>query len=154
MHEDLSLDLITRGKSIIIRDMTSNRPMLAEDYTQLQWMNVGLMKHLAGDVAIASVVTFGVAPIISVIDKSIVQRAAGTHSIVNSMFESATSIVRSPVTFVRSPAFLLMWGVYGSTFATGKFLSKFRKNKSSTCTCHLTVLRMYFSKLLQNIPRP
>ena len=71
-----------------------------------------LLSKLAGDVIVACGVTFGIAPFMSVIDKSIVQRAAGTHSIVQSCTESVTTIARKPVTFLKSPMFLMMWGVY------------------------------------------
>ncbi len=82
--------------------------------------NIQLTKQLAGDVAIASVVAAGIAPFISIIDKSVVQCAAGTHTISQSILESVTGIARNPVAFVKSPAFLLMCGVYGSTYTTGK----------------------------------
>ena len=76
---------------------------------------------LVGDVAVACSITFGIAPILSVIDKAIVQKAAGTHSIVQSSLESVVNIARNPVGFIKSPVFLLMWGVYAATYTTGKF---------------------------------
>ena len=54
------------------------------------------------------------------VDKAIVQRAAGTHTILQSCVESLTSIFRNPVGYVKSPMFLMMWGVYASTYTTGK----------------------------------
>lgn len=81
-----------------------------------------LLSKLAGDVIVACGVTFGIAPFMSVIDKSIVQRAAGTHSIVQSCTESVTTIARKPVTFLKSPMFLMMWGVYAATYTTANCL--------------------------------
>ena len=52
----------------------------------------------------------------------IVQKAAGTHSMTQSCVESVRSMVRHPISFVRSPTFLMMWGVYASTYCTGKIM--------------------------------
>lgn len=107
--------------------MSAKRSILTDNY-----LDVGrkddfvVLKQLAGDVATASVVALGIAPFISIIDKSVVQRAAGTHTVGHSLLESIIKISRNPITFLRSPAFLLMWGVYGSTYATGQFLGRFR----------------------------
>ena len=79
-----------------------------------------LFSKLAGDVIVACGVTLGIAPFMSVIDKSIVQRAAGTHTIAQSCLESVTTMVRNPINFVKSPMFLMMWGVYAATYTTGE----------------------------------
>ena len=79
-----------------------------------------LISKLVGDVIVGCGVTFSIAPFISIIDKSIVQRAAGTHTIVQSCMESTSNIVRNPVSFMKSPMFLMMWGVYAATYTTGK----------------------------------
>jgi uncharacterized protein (UPF0218 family) len=79
-----------------------------------------LIAKLAGDVIVACGVTLGIAPFMSVIDKSVVQRAAGTHTIVQSCVESVSAMVRNPSNFVRSPMFVMMWGVYAATYTTGE----------------------------------
>jgi hypothetical protein len=81
-----------------------------------------LLPKLAGDVLVACTVTLGVAPFMSVIDKAIVERANGTKTILKSSAASIASIVRSPVTFVKSPVFLMMWGVYAATYTTANCL--------------------------------
>lgn len=75
-----------------------------------------LRKNLLGDVVVACGVTFMVAPFMTVVDKAIVQRAAGTHGVLLSAVESVTSMARNPVSYVRSPMFLMMWGVYAATY--------------------------------------
>jgi hypothetical protein len=77
-----------------------------------------LVAKLAGDVIVACGVTLGIAPFMSIIDKSIVQNAAGTHTIVQSCAESISTIFRNPVSFVKSPMFLMMWGVYAATYSS------------------------------------
>ncbi len=81
-----------------------------------------LSSKLVGDVVVACGVTFGVAPFMAVIDKAIVQRAAGTHTILQSSLQSVTTMVRNPVTYIKSPMFLMMWGVYAATYTTGEFI--------------------------------
>lgn len=92
--------------------------------TDNEFLSPDLMVKFAGDVIVAFGVTLGIAPFMSVIDKSVVQRAAGTHTIIQSCVESVTTIVRNPASFVKSPMFVMMWGVYAATYTTGKKLHK------------------------------
>ena len=59
-------------------------------------------------------------PFVSIVDKAVVQRAAGTHSVLQSGLESVTTIIRKPFAYVKSPTFLMMWTVYAATYTTGK----------------------------------
>jgi hypothetical protein len=88
--------------------------------TFLSESDLGL--KFTGDILVALSVTFGVSPFLSVIDKAIVQKAAGTHSILQSSFESTVNIARNPGSFIRSPVFLAMWGVYAATYSTGEWV--------------------------------
>lgn len=76
---------------------------------------------LTGDILVAVSITFGVSPILSVIDKAIVQKAAGTHSILQSSLDTTVNIARNPGNFIKSPVFLAMWGVYAATYSIGEF---------------------------------
>ncbi|VEU35299.1 unnamed protein product [Pseudo-nitzschia multistriata] len=77
-----------------------------------------LGSKLAGDMLVAATVTFGVSPFLTVVDKAIVESTAGTNSILQSSINSLRSMARNPVEYVRSPTFLLMWGVYSATYTT------------------------------------
>jgi len=77
-----------------------------------------LRDELVGDLLSAVVTTLGVAPFMSVIDKAIVQNANKSHTISSSVRGSLLTICRDPIGFVKSPMFLMMWGVYASTYAT------------------------------------
>ena len=68
---------------------------------------------VVSDVLAAAGTAFCVAPAISILDQAIVQNASGTKTLSASLKDSVTSMVKRPATFVRSPAFLLLWGVYG-----------------------------------------
>ena len=80
--------------------------------------NTHLGSKLAGDALVATGVTFGVAPFLTVIDKAIVESAAGTNSVLSSAVNSLKSMARSPIEYLKSPTFLLMWAVYGATYTT------------------------------------
>ena len=73
---------------------------------------------LLGDIVVGCGITFAVAPFMTTVDKAIVQRAAGTHTIVSSVTESTRMMLSNPVSFVKSPVFLMMWGVYAATYCT------------------------------------
>lgn len=77
---------------------------------------------LTGDILVAVSITFGVSPILSVIDKAIVQKAAGTHSILQSSLDTTVNIARNPGNFIKSPVFLAMWGVYAATYSIANCL--------------------------------
>jgi hypothetical protein len=81
-----------------------------------------LADKLLGDVVIGTGVTFCVAPALTVIDKAVFQRAAGSHTLVTSGIETMGSIIRAPLSYIKSPTFLLMWGVYAATFSCANSL--------------------------------
>lgn len=81
-----------------------------------------LGEKILGDVMVAFGVTLGVAPFMTVVDKAIVQRANGSHSILSSAAESLKGMARNPIAYTKSPMFLMMWGVYGLTYATANSL--------------------------------
>jgi len=88
---------------------------------------------LAGDVMVACGVSFGITPFMVIIDKAIVQRAAGTHTILRSSAESFSSMIYNPYRIVKSPTFLMMWTVYAATYSTVnscKTILKYRKQQS------------------------
>ena len=72
--------------------------------------------EVLSDVLAAAGTALCVAPAISILDQAIVQNASGAKNLKNSMLDSFTQMVKKPATFARSPAFLLLWGVYGGTY--------------------------------------
>ena len=97
--------------------------------------NTQLGSKLLGDALVALGVTFGISPFLTVIDKAIVESAAGTTSILASCRTSLYSIARQPLDYIKSPTFLLMWGVYGLTYTTA--------NAFKTLEEHVTYNREY-----------
>jgi len=83
---------------------------------------INLPSKIAGDILIGSAVTFFVAPFLTVVDKAIVESAAGSRTLIESGVESLRGILRNPMQYVKSPTFLMMWGVYAATYSTANSL--------------------------------
>jgi hypothetical protein len=81
-----------------------------------------LREKLLGDVIIAFSVTGTIAPFLTVVDKALVQRSVGSHTIWSSGKESVKAMVRQPVTYFRSPTFLWMWATYALTYSAANSL--------------------------------
>ncbi|OEU11735.1 hypothetical protein FRACYDRAFT_263301 [Fragilariopsis cylindrus CCMP1102] len=77
-----------------------------------------LGSKLIGDAMVATGVTFCVSPFLTVVDKAIVESAAGSNTIIKSGINSIKSMARNPVEYIKSPTFLLMWAVYSATYTT------------------------------------
>jgi hypothetical protein len=73
-------------------------------------------KSLCSDALAAAGTALCVAPAIAILDQAIVENAAGRKTLQRSLVDSMSSLVRRPQQFARSPAFLLLWGVYGGTY--------------------------------------
>lgn len=73
--------------------------------------------EIIADVLAATGTAFCVAPAIAILDQAIVQNASGAKSLSSSVKDSLKQLVTQPAKFARSPAFLLLWGVYGGTYA-------------------------------------
>jgi len=84
--------------------------------------STSLSSKLVGDAVVGTSVTFLMAPFLTVVDKAIAQRAAGTHTLAQSSMQTLQSIMKKPTAFVRNPAFLYVWAVYASTYTTANSL--------------------------------
>jgi hypothetical protein len=73
-------------------------------------------KSLLCDALAAAGTALCVAPAIAILDQAIVENAAGSKTLTRSLKDSVTQLVRKPLHFAKSPAFLLLWGVYGGTY--------------------------------------
>lgn len=118
------LDSIVKRQTHSLNRQRTRIPALTK--TTDSTLSSDLSLKITGDVGVAAGVTFAVSPFIVAIDKAVVQKAAGTHTISRSIVESMTNMMRNPVSFIKSPTFLMMWGVYCATYTTGK--TKMAKN--------------------------
>lgn len=106
---DRFMDKVSKDK-VIKKKESRNRAISEADYH--------LGEKLSGDVLSSIVTSICVSPFITIVDKAIVQRAAGSHTISKSILASVSNILRNPIVYFRSPMFLMMWGVYASTYTT------------------------------------
>jgi hypothetical protein len=88
-----------------------------------------LSDKLLGDVLVAALVTFGFSPAIAAIDRAIVEKAAGSHTILESIKHTMKSMAREPGTYFKSPMFLFMWGVYAATYSTANCLKTITEHR-------------------------
>jgi len=88
-----------------------------------------LSERLLGDVVIGCGVTAVVSPFLTVIDKALVQKSAGTHTVVGSMLGSVTSMLRNPVAYAKSPTFLWMWLTYAATYSVANSIKTITEHR-------------------------
>lgn len=99
-----------------------------------------LPQKLGGDLLCAATVTAVAAPFLTIIDKALVERAAGSKSVIGSAQESLTFMVRHPIHYLKSPTFLWMWATYAATYSAAnslQTLTEYRqvvRNQSTSCT--------------------
>ena len=91
-------------------------------FRKREHVSSNLGQKVIGDIAIGSAVTFSVVPFLTVVDTAIVRKAAGTHTMLSSAADSLATMVRNPVAYLKSPAFLFMWVTYAATYSTANSL--------------------------------
>ncbi|XP_037039948.1 uncharacterized membrane protein C365.16-like [Bradysia coprophila] len=75
-----------------------------------------LPMRLAVESSAAMLSAFTVAPVISIVDKAIVSNASGKEKLISCLVNGFKTFFTRPVYFLRQPAFLMIWGVYGGTY--------------------------------------
>src|SRR5688500_16643580 len=75
-------------------------------------------RRLAADTIAAACASAIVSPLITIIDRSIVENASGAKTLVFSLRSGAVNMVVQPFDFLRSRAFGLVWGLYFLTYLT------------------------------------
>ncbi|KAL7573902.1 hypothetical protein ACA910_001916 [Epithemia clementina (nom. ined.)] len=81
-----------------------------------------LAKQLVGDVVVGVSVTALIAPSLTVVDKALVQRSAGSHTFMASAQQSLSYMFQRPWSYLKSPTFLWMWATYATTYSTANAL--------------------------------
>jgi hypothetical protein len=99
--------------------------------------SVGMLERLAGDVLVAATVTGAVSPFLTIVDKAIVQRAAGSHSVLQSARASVAAMLSQPATYFRSPTFLWMWATYASTYSAANCLRTITEQREYEALRHV-----------------
>lgn len=79
--------------------------------------STNLGTKLMGDLVAAASASFFVAPMVSAVDKALVENASGKERLVTSFFKSLGECIKHPIQYVKAPQFRWIWFVYGSTYA-------------------------------------
>jgi len=65
-----------------------------------------------------------VAPLVSIVDEAIFSNASGKATVIQSFRQSFTKLLRHPIQFLRSPTFIWIWAVYGSTYVVSNVVER------------------------------
>ncbi|KNC97167.1 uncharacterized protein SPPG_09478 [Spizellomyces punctatus DAOM BR117] len=99
-----------------------------------------MSRLLLAESACAISAAFLVAPFISIIDKSIFANASGREPLVRGIVSGFKSLFLHPTQFLRQMPFILVWGVYSSTYCVANVVE---------CLCeHRWNIDWFFPKFL------
>jgi len=81
------------------------------------------LRLLVGDAVSSAVIGFAVTPFVLIIDKAVTEAMSGAaKSVGASIVSSSQTLLRSPVKFVASPSFVVMWAAFGATYIAANAL--------------------------------
>ncbi|GBB99367.1 hypothetical protein RclHR1_00350023 [Rhizophagus clarus] len=75
-------------------------------------------KKLGIDLIAAASAAFTVSPFIAIVDRSIIENTSGRNKLGTALKNGFIGLLTKPHRLIRSPSFLLVFGVYFSTYAT------------------------------------
>ncbi|KAH6856047.1 hypothetical protein B0I37DRAFT_67257 [Chaetomium sp. MPI-CAGE-AT-0009] len=90
--------------------------------TNTKWNTKNLAQRLGADFLAAASAAVLVAPIISIIDRSIMENASGRRPLVESLKSSFQTLFRTPHRIILSKPFALIFALYGGTYLTANTL--------------------------------
>ncbi|WPG99553.1 putative membrane protein [Acrodontium crateriforme] len=102
-----------------------------------EWNTRNLGKRLTVDLASAAAAGGLVAPIISIIDKAIIENASGRRPMMPSIQASISALIFSPHRFLASKPFALIFMLYTGTYFTANCLDTYKstvQNKHAAST--------------------
>ncbi|KAK3986539.1 hypothetical protein QBC44DRAFT_248022 [Cladorrhinum sp. PSN332] len=104
---------------------TTNTTTTTNTTSSSKWNTKNLFLRLGADALSAASAAVLVAPIISIIDRSIMENASGRSPLLTSLRTSFLSLLRSPQTMITSRPFRLIFALYGGTYLTANTLDTF-----------------------------
>ncbi|KAH6634830.1 hypothetical protein B0J18DRAFT_31926 [Chaetomium sp. MPI-SDFR-AT-0129] len=102
------------------------------------WNTKNLGLRLGTDLASAATAAVMVAPVISIIDRSIMENASGRRSLFDSFKSSFKTLLRSPHRVIVSKPFALIFAVYGGTYLTANTLDTATSTTRALPATHVT----------------
>lgn len=88
-------------------------------------------------------------------DQAIIENTSGRRTLLASLRSTALQLITRPHAFVRKPAFLLLWGVYGGTYTAANTINTIcdKVEASSTARVSSKFLGVSFTNLSLNISK-
>lgn len=93
-----------------------------------------LLMRLGVEWTAAILSAFTVAPAISIVDKAIVSNASGKEKLASCLINGIKTFATKPVYFLRQPAFLMIWGVYGGTYVVANSIESIAERSKASPT--------------------
>jgi len=125
-------------RSTLKPEIMSPTPSTTTTPSTTQWNTHNLGLRLGADVASAATAGILVAPIITAIDKAIIENASGRQTLGLSLRESLTTFLTRPHHFIVSKPFALIFALYAGTYVTANLLdtsaSTVKGNAATTTT--------------------
>ncbi|EAQ87557.1 hypothetical protein CHGG_04176 [Chaetomium globosum CBS 148.51] len=106
--------------------------------TTTKWNTKNLGLRLGADFLGAASAAALVAPIISIIDRSIMENASGRRPLVDSLKASFQTLLRTPHRIILSKPFALIFTLYGGTYLTANTLDTATSTRHSLPANHVT----------------
>ncbi|RAL08620.1 uncharacterized protein BO97DRAFT_460426 [Aspergillus homomorphus CBS 101889] len=110
--------------------MSPDRSTLQSYYANI-WGSE-LQKHLAGDIAAGTVSATFISPIVTIIDRTIVERLALNRPLLRTLGANTFCSIFRPRKFYVSKPFFIVWSLYAATYCTA--------NVTESCIEHLPSL--------------
>ena len=79
--------------------------------------------QLLGECAAAALASLMVTPLTQVVDVAITRRASGQASMVGALLQCTGEWLKSPISLLQQPAFLLCWFVYLATYTSANLIT-------------------------------
>ncbi|KAF7195245.1 putative membrane protein [Pseudocercospora fuligena] len=103
-----------------------------------QWNTKNLSQRLVVDAGCAIAAGAAVAPIVSMIDRAIMENASGKQQLMTSIKNSMSKLFLRPHLYLTSKPFALIVMVYGGTYLSANFLDTFKSTTRSRSASHVT----------------
>ncbi|PYI19475.1 hypothetical protein BO99DRAFT_459010 [Aspergillus violaceofuscus CBS 115571] len=108
--------------------MSPDRSTLQQSFPTTRW-NSEVQQHLAADIAAGAVSATFISPIVTIIDRTIVERLALNRPLLRTLGVNAVCSIFQPRKFYVSKPFFIVWSLYAATYCTA--------NVTDTCIHHL-----------------
>ncbi|KAK0672550.1 hypothetical protein QBC41DRAFT_380476 [Cercophora samala] len=132
------LTTTTAAAIMDVKTTTSTSSAVPPSEQTTKWNTKNLPFRLGADLVSAASAAVLVAPIISIIDRSIMENASGRSPLLTSLRTSLASFLTSPKAMFLSKPFGLIFALYGGTYLTANTLDTYLSASQSLAPSHVS----------------